>query len=96
MDEFRPASRKQGLSKGGLIEIQGPGGDSRRIPTYTCCHCNTVHKVPDDPKEIGFCARCHARECLRCAKKLNGRCRPFELALKAMEEKARFLRDVGA
>lgn len=93
-DLARP-SRRQGMSRGGLIEIADPGG-TRQIPTYTCCHCNGVFTVPADTAEMGFCARCHARECLRCAKRLNGRCLPFETTLRRYEQRQAFLRAAGA
>ncbi len=92
-DLARPP-RRQGMSRGGLIEITGPDG-TRQIPTYTCCHCNTVHVVPENAAEMGFCARCHARECLRCARRLNGRCLPFEKTLRRYEQRQAFLRGVG-
>ncbi len=91
---LRPPSRRQGVSRGGLIEIQGPDG-SRQIPTFTCCHCNGVFVVPAGATEMGFCGRCHARECVRCAKRLNGRCLPFEKTLRRYEQRQAFLRATG-
>lgn len=88
--------RTQGLSKGGLIEIRSPGGDVRYIPTYTCCHCNSIFVVPEDATEMGFCQRCHARECLGCGHRLNGRCLPFERQIERQERRARLLVAVGA
>lgn len=87
--------RRQGLSKGGLIEIRSPDGDVKHIPTYTCCHCNGIFLVQENPVEMGFCARCHARECLRCGHELNGRCVPFEKTLLKMEQRSNFLKSVG-
>lgn len=95
MDAFRPAFRKQGVSKGGLIEIQGPNGQHETHQTYTCCHCNKVFRVPENPAEMGFCTKCHHRECIGCAKKLNGRCAPFESQLKKWEDRDRLLRSIG-
>lgn len=84
-----------GVSKGGLIEIQGPNGAHKTIPTYTCCHCNGVFRVPENAAEMGFCQRCHHRECLECARKLQGRCAPFEKKLEEYEQRQKLLAAVG-
>lgn len=93
MDDFRPAVRQQGVSKGGVFETQGPDG-SNRIPTYTCCHCNRVFVVPDNPAEMGFCQRCHHRECIGCGTKLKGRCVPFEKQLERYERRQALFRQL--
>jgi hypothetical protein len=95
MDDFRPAARKQGVSKGGLIEIQGPNGEHQSIPTYTCCHCNRIFRVPENPTDVGFCQKCHHRECIECGTRLNGRCVPFEQKIEAYEQRQKLLAAVG-
>lgn len=87
--------RRQGLSKGGLIEISSPGGNVQHIQTFTCCHCNGIFLVPENPVEMGFCSKCHSRECLRCGHRLNGRCLPFEMTLLRYERRQRFLQSIA-
>lgn len=95
-EALRPPTRRQGMSRGGLIEITSPEGKVEHIPTYTCCHCNVIFGVPADAAEMGFCNRCHARECLRCGRRLNGRCLPFEKTLLRYERRAALLRSIDA
>jgi len=77
----------------GFIESFGPEG-RREIETFTCCHCNSICNVPPPTAtEVGFCARCSARECLPCARK--NRCVPFEKKLEAMEARGRLLKAMG-
>lgn len=79
----------------GVIEVSGPDG-SVRAATFTCCHCNGIHLEPaPGAPEVGFCTRCFARECVPCAKRLNGRCTPFEKRLAAYEQRQRLLIAVG-
>lgn len=90
---------RQGLSKGGLIEISGPdanGNDSRQyIKTFTCCHCSQIVTIDDNDPQMGFCAKCFARECLTCATKLKGICAPFMRKIEEMEQRAKFLDQIG-
>lgn len=75
----------------GLVTVTGPSGTVPR-ETFTCCHCNGLDFVPEPgAAEIGFCNRCFARECVPCAKKLNGRCTPFERRLEQYEARQRLL-----
>lgn len=92
-----PMRRRQGVSKGGLIEIQGPGEgpeDVRYIPTFTCCHCGNIKTVPANAAEMGFCQSCHARECVKCARK--GRCTPFEKKIAEYEQRMRLRAAIAA
>ena len=79
------------LKGGGAVEISGPGGVTS-YETFTCCHCNRICRVPPpDSPLMGYCGRCHMRECVPCAQKLNGRCLPFERKLEQYEAKQRML-----
>jgi hypothetical protein len=79
----------------GFVEITGPSGSVTR-ETYTCCHCNRLDFVPETgATELGFCHRCMARECVPCAKKLGGRCRPFEEKLQQMEARGKLFLAAG-
>lgn len=84
---------RQGISKGGLSTFTGPDG-TVEIKTFTCCHCNRIFDVPPkDSPETGFCSQCHARECLRCARK--NKCVPFEKKLERYEARQRLLQQIG-
>jgi hypothetical protein len=75
----------------GLLTVTGPSGTVTR-ETFTCCHCNGVDLTPaPGATEVGFCNRCFARECVPCAKRLGGRCTPFEMRLEAYERRQRML-----
>jgi hypothetical protein len=70
---------KRGPREGGVAEYFGIDGDYRVVETFTCCHCNYPRELPGpNAPAIGFCRKCMRRECLSCAKKLNGRCAAFE------------------
>jgi hypothetical protein len=45
--------------------------------------------------EVGYCPRCSARECLHCAKRLGGRCAPFERTLDRHARRQAFLKSIG-
>jgi hypothetical protein len=78
----------------GFVEITGPEGSVVR-ETYTCCHCNGLDFVPDPgAAEVGFCTRCMSRECVGCAKRLGGRCTPFEQRMEQYERRQALLRAV--
>jgi len=80
----------------GHVEVSGPSGTTV-YETFTCCHCNEIHRVPPaNAKEMAFCHKCGARECVPCAKKLGGRCTPFEKRIEAMEARGRMLAAIGA
>lgn len=86
----------KGLSKGGVYECWGVNGEYTVTPTFTCCHCNSIHEVPDaSAMEVGFCARCFARECIDCAKRLSGRCLAFERQIDEYEKRHRQLVAIG-
>lgn len=60
--------------------------------TYTCAHCNTVHRV--DPQKsppvcfvefLPICMACHAKN----------KCTPFEKKLQAYESRAAMFRSMG-
>lgn len=75
----------------GFVEITGPEGSVVR-ETYTCCHCNGLDFIPGPgSQELGFCLRCMSRECVACAKKLGGRCTPFEERIEKYEKRMRML-----
>lgn len=99
MERTRLNNPSQRVSQGGLIEIRGPdidGNDTvKHIRTFTCCHCGNIHHIAEDAAEMGFCGRCHARECIGCAKRLNGMCEPFLKQIEAQEQRARLLAAIG-
>lgn len=99
MSEPMQRSLTQGVSKGGLIEIRGPdenGNDTvQYIKTFTCCHCGNIHHIAEDAAEMGFCQRCHARECIGCALKLKGQCLPFLRKIEAYESRMRLRAAIG-
>lgn len=74
----------------GHVEVMGPNGSTVR-ETFTCCHCNGIKAVPAPGEPMGYCQRCHARECVPCATRLEGRCTPFEKRLEAYERRQRML-----
>jgi len=76
----------------GYVTVTGPDGRSVTRETFTCCHCNRWDYTPaKDAAEVGFCHRCFARECVVCAKKLEGRCTAFEGRIEAYERRQRML-----
>jgi hypothetical protein len=75
----------------GFVEITGPEGSVVR-ETYTCCHCNGLDFVPEPgTAELGFCMHCMSRECVGCAKRLQGRCAPFEKQIETYERRQRLM-----
>lgn len=80
----------------GHVEVTGPSGTTVK-DTFTCCHCNGIAPVPPpNATEMGYCSRCHARECIRCAKRLGGRCIPFEKKLRRYEQRQKLLAAAAA
>jgi len=76
----------------GFVTVTGPDGRSVTRETFTCCHCNSVHFTPEPgAPEVGFCHHCFARECVPCAKKLQGRCTAFEGRIERYEKRQRML-----
>jgi len=80
----------------GLITVTDGDGRKTERETFTCCHCNRPSLTPPPgAPEVGFCPRCFARECIACAKKLNGRCTPFERRLEQYEARQRLFAALG-
>jgi hypothetical protein len=77
---------------GGYLLITEADGSKRAADTFTCKHCNSIVVVPAkaSPAESGgWCGRCAAPVCARCAG--AGRCTPFEKKLELAESRARML-----
>ncbi|TAL28997.1 MAG: hypothetical protein EPN98_21380 [Phenylobacterium sp.] len=81
---------QQRVSQGGLSTYTDELGNATHVKTFTCCHCNQVFDVPKaNEPEVGFCTRCFARECIRCARK--GVCVPFMKKIESHERRSRLL-----
>ena len=81
------------MAKGrGYLEVTGPDGRKVVRETFTCCHCDGIHLVPlTGAGEIAFCRYCDRRECVPCAKRLNGRCANIERQLDQYERRMKLL-----
>jgi len=63
------------------------------VPAFTCAHCNTIHEVPDENAERGFCIQCFHSLCIPCGR-LN-RCTPFEKKIEQYEQRMRLRAQLG-
>jgi len=70
------------LTDKGVVELQ----------TFTCCHCNTVHKQAVG-EDLAMCIKCYKPVCARCHQ--HGRCIPFEKKLERIESRASILKAAG-
>jgi hypothetical protein len=78
----------------GYATVTSPAG-TREADTQTCLHCNKVWVVRSSQGQGdlgGWCRLCGGMICPACA---GQPCFPFERRLQAMEDRARFLRQVG-
>jgi hypothetical protein len=87
----RGAQRQQGAAI-----LTTPDGRSVEMATYTCAHCNSIHRLQDELGQKldpgGFCMQCFAQICGPCAD--DGRCTPFEKVLLQMEARGRLLKNI--
>jgi len=87
-------------TKGYLIitdpDPQRSKGETAReeYDTFTCAHCNTVHKVKPMAKTFEAPGRCFQCDQLICQKCLGFGCTPFERKLEEMEARDRFRREL--
>jgi len=80
---------------GGYGVVMGPLGVEQETDTFTCRHCNSVHRVKPfcDPADLGGqCRLCDAPICPKCVGK---NCTPFEKRLEIVEARDRALRSYG-
>lgn len=62
-------------------------GSVIEFDSFTCCHCNSIVRVPARaaPTECGgWCGKCAKPTCRECGG--SGRCAPFEAQLEAVEK----------
>ena len=87
---------KSTLRQQGAAFLTSPEGRTVEMSTYTCAHCNSVHRLQNhlgqklDPG--GFCMQCFSQICKTCAD--DGRCTPFEKKLEQMEASGRLLKSI--
>jgi hypothetical protein len=76
-----------------FFEDVSPDGTTTTIPCFTCAHCSLVVAVPKRDSPMGFCMRCFRPTCTKpeCS---GDKCEPFEIKIKKMESRARFLAQV--
>lgn len=63
----------------GFIVEDGDSGQTV-TPTFTCCHCNSIHVLTPTR---AMCSRCFKPVCETCH--AHGRCTPFEKRLEQIE-----------
>lgn len=82
--------------RGYALIVDGGTGQKTEFDTFTCCHCNTVIRIPVGAKSEdmgGYCTMCMENICTACAD--HGRCTPFEKQLEAVEARGRLLASMG-
>ncbi len=80
----------------GFVEVCDPNGIRVEYETFTCAHDGNIVKVPHRaaPDAVGgLCRLCMQMVCPACV--AAGKCDPFEKKLERMEDRGRFLREVG-
>lgn len=82
--------------EGGVLIGTSVDGNTDETSTYTCGHCNSIHRVrpKERPEDTGgLCKQCMTLICPKCVD--AGYCRPFEKQLEAWEARAEALRSYG-